>query len=121
VKEARNCQQQQVQEEEQQRIQKAERGCVQEDQKQAKLQVVQQRPTARAAAWVVRKKDEARKATKQVSRAAVCRTQQQLQQALKTAQKSKTRSLKAGSKNRAAAQPEGSIQASDAAAAPLPS
>jgi hypothetical protein len=105
VKEAHDRQQQQEQEEEQQRLQKAERGRIREGQKQAKLQAVQQRRTARPAAWVVRKKDKARKATKQASRAAVCRTQQQLQQALKGAQKSKMRSLKAGLKKRAAAQP----------------
>jgi hypothetical protein len=78
VKEARDCQQRQKQEEEQQQLQKAERDHVQEDQKQAKLQAVQKRRTARAAAWVVHEKDKARKATEQASRTAACRTQQQL-------------------------------------------
>jgi hypothetical protein len=50
VKEACDRQQQQEQEEEQQHLQIAERGRIQEDQKQAKLQAVQQRHAARAAA-----------------------------------------------------------------------
>jgi hypothetical protein len=125
VKEARDRQQQQEQEEEQQQLQKAERRRVREDQKQVKLQAVQQRRTARAAARVVREKDKARKATEQASRAAARRTQQRLQQALKTAQTGKRRSLNAaanaGSKKRAAAQPQDGRNASGAAAASPPS
>ncbi|KAF1945225.1 hypothetical protein EJ02DRAFT_477374, partial [Clathrospora elynae] len=124
VKEARDCQQQQELEEKQQQLQKADRACVQEDQKQAKLQEVQRRRAARAAARVVHKKEKARKAAKQASRAAACRTQQ-LQQALKTAQRGKRRSLKtvakAGSKKRAVAQPQDGGDALGAAAALPPS
>jgi hypothetical protein len=125
VKEARDRQQQQELEEEQQRLQKAERGHVQEDQKQAKLQAVQQRRTARAAARVVREKEKARKATEQTSRAATCRTQQQLQQALKTAQKRKKIGLKVtaktASKKKVVADAQGSREGAGATAGGLPS
>jgi hypothetical protein len=114
VKEASDCQQQQEQEEEQQRPQKAGRGRVREDQKQTKLQAVQQRHTARAAARVVREKEKLGKLlSKSLGQLLVG---QRLQQALETAQMGKKRSLKAaskaGSKKRAAAHLQGSRDAS---------
>jgi hypothetical protein len=125
VKEARDRLRQQELEEEQQQLQKAERARVREERKQAKLQAVQEKRAARAAARIVREGEKARKAAEQTSRAAARRTQQRLRQALKNAQNSKKRSFKAaakaGSRKRAAALPPGDGEASGAAAAPPPS
>jgi hypothetical protein len=73
----------------------------------------------------VREKEKARKATEQTSRAATCRTQQQLQQALKTAQKRKKIGLKVtaktASKKKVVADAQGSREGAGATAGGLPS
>jgi hypothetical protein len=110
VKEARDRQHQQGLEEEQQRLQKAEIARDREDQRQAKAQAIEARRTARAEARIARQ---------------AVKAQQRLQQAQKTSQKGKKRSLKApikaASKNRAVAQPQGDGEASGAAPSPSPS
>jgi hypothetical protein len=124
VKEARDCQHQQELEEEQQQLQKAERACVQENKKHFKLCTAQEKRAARAAARIILEKEKAKKAAEQAPRATAWRTQQQLQQALKTAQKRRKRGLNAaataGSKKRAvvrliaSGEPQGAVAAAPA-------
>lgn len=125
VKEARDRQLQQGLEEEQLQHQRAEAARLREVKKQEKLQAAQQKRAARAAAQIIRQEEKARKAADRASRQAARRTQQRLQQAQKTAQRGKRRDLKAatkaGSKKRAAAQPQSGDDASGAAAGPPPS
>jgi hypothetical protein len=125
VKDARDRLHQQELEEEQQRLQKAERAHDREDQRQAKAQDIEARRKARAEARIARQAVKAREAVERASRAAARKAQQRLQQAQKTSQKRKKRSLKApikaASKNRAVAQPQGDGEASGAAPSPPPS
>jgi hypothetical protein len=113
VKDARDRLHQQELEEEQQRLQKVEKARDRENQRQAKAHDIRVRRKARAEARIARQAVKARKA------------QQRLQQAQKTSQKGKKRSLKApikaASKNRAVAQPQGDGEASGAAPSPSPS
>jgi hypothetical protein len=122
VKEARDRQLQQGLEEEQQRLQKAEIARDREAQRQAKAQAIEARRKARAEARISRQAAKAREAADRASRQAARRAQQRLQQAQKNSQKGKKRSLKASikaaSKKRAAAQPQGSSEASRAATSP---
>ncbi|KAF2834038.1 hypothetical protein CC86DRAFT_279208 [Ophiobolus disseminans] len=83
VKEARDRLQHQEAEEKQQQLQKAEAARLREVRRQAKVQAKQVRREARAEARIVREKEKAEKAAEQASRAAACRTQQRLQNALK--------------------------------------
>ncbi|KAF2818475.1 hypothetical protein CC86DRAFT_433581 [Ophiobolus disseminans] len=112
-------------EEEQRQLQKAEVARLREEKKQAKAQAKQVRREARAEARIVREKEKAEKAAEQASRAAACRTQQRLQNALKATQKgNKMRpkaAAKAALKNRVVAEPQGSREASGAAAGQEPS
>jgi hypothetical protein len=122
VKEARDRQLQQGLEEEQQRLQKAEIARDREAQRQAKAQAIEARRKARAEARISRQAAKAREAADRASRQAARRAQQRLQQAQKNSQKGKKHSLKASikaaSKKRAAAQPQGSSEASRAATSP---
>jgi hypothetical protein len=125
VKDARDRLHQQELEEEQQRLQKAEKARDREDQRQAKARDIEARRKARAEARIARQAVKAREAVERASRAAARKAQQRLQQARKTSQKGKKRSLKASikaaSKNRAVAQPQGGREASGAAPSPPPS
>jgi hypothetical protein len=125
VKDARDRLHQQELEEEQQRLQKAERAYNRKEQRQAKAQAIEARRQARAEARIARQAEKARIAADRASRAAARKAQQRLQQAQKTSQKGKKRSLKASikaaSKNRAVAQPQGGGEASGAAPSPPPS
>ncbi|KAF2828235.1 hypothetical protein CC86DRAFT_289159, partial [Ophiobolus disseminans] len=125
VNEARDRLLQQGLEEEQLQHQRAEAARLREVKKQEKLQAAQQKRAARAAAQMIRQEEKAHKAADQALQQAARRTQQRLQQAQKTAQRGKRRDLKAatkaGSKKRAAAQPQSGDDASDAAAGPPPS
>ncbi|KAF2827168.1 hypothetical protein CC86DRAFT_291087, partial [Ophiobolus disseminans] len=125
VKEARDWLQHQEAEEEQRQLQKAEAARLREEKKQAKSQAKQVRREARAEARIVREKEKAEKAAEQASRAAARRTQQRLQNALKATQKgNKMRpkaAAKAALKNRVVAEPQGSREASGAAAGQEPS
>jgi hypothetical protein len=125
VKDARDRLHQQELEEEQQRLQKAEKARDREDQRQAKAQNIKVRRKARAEARIARQAVKAREAVERASRAAARKAQQRLQRAQKTSQKGKKRSLKAPikavSKNRAVVQPQGGGEASGAAPSPPPS
>jgi hypothetical protein len=125
VKDARDRLHQQELEEEQQRLQKAEKARDREDQRQAKAQDIEARRKARAEARIERQAVKAREAVERASRAAARKAQRRLQQAQKTSQKGKKRSLKASIKaalkNRAVAQPQGGGEASGAAPSPPPS
>jgi hypothetical protein len=122
VKEARDRQLQQGLEEEQQQLQKAEVARLREEQRQEKLQAVQQRRVAKAAARLIRQKEKAREAADRASRQAARKAQQRLQQAQKTTQKGKRRSLKAPikapQKKRPIARPRGGAQPHEAHEAP---
>jgi hypothetical protein len=122
VKEARDRQLQQGLEEEQLQHQRAEAARLREEQRQEKLQAVQQRRTARAAARLMRQEEKAREAADRASRAAARRAQQRLQQAQKTTQKGKRRSLKAPikayQKKRPIARPQSSAQPREPHVAP---
>jgi membrane protein involved in colicin uptake len=120
VEKARDCLRQQELEAEQQQLQKAEKARSREDQKQAKAQAIEAKRKARAEARILRQAEKAREAADRASRAAARRTQQRLKQAQKISYKGKRHSLKAPNKaastNRAAAQAQGSREASSAAA-----
>jgi hypothetical protein len=122
VKEARDRQLQQELEEEQLQHQRAEAARLREDQRQEKLQAVQQRRVARAAARLIRQEEKTREAADRTARAAARRAQQQLQQAQKTAQKGKRRSLKAPikayQKKRPIARPQSSARPRESHMAP---
>ncbi|KAF7441786.1 Dimer-Tnp-hAT domain containing protein [Pyrenophora tritici-repentis] len=125
VKEARDRQLQQGLKEEQLQHQKAEAARLRQERRQEKLQAAQQRRAARLEAQITRQEKKAREAADRASRQAARKAQQQLRQAQKTAQRGKRRCLKiatkAGSKKRAAAQPQGSSEAAGTAAGPPPS
>jgi hypothetical protein len=125
VKDARYRLHQQELKEEQQRLQKVERARNHKEQRQAKAQDIKARRKARAEARIARQAVKAREAVERASRAAARKAQQRLQQAQKTSKKGKQRSLKAhikaASKNRAVAQPQGGGEASGAAPSPQPS
>ncbi|KAF2823132.1 hypothetical protein CC86DRAFT_265830, partial [Ophiobolus disseminans] len=125
VKEARDRLQHQEAEEKQQQLQKAEAARLREVRRQAKAQAKQVRREARAEARIVREKEKAEKAAEQASRAAARRTQQRLQKALKATQKGNKMRAKAAPKatlkNRVVAEPQGSREASGAAAGQEPS
>jgi hypothetical protein len=116
VEKARELLRQQELEEEQQRLQKAEKARNREDQKQAKAQAIEARREARAEARILRQAEKAREAADRASRAAARRTQQRLKQAQKTSQKGKRYSLKTS--NRATAQVQDNAKTSGAAAGP---